>query len=173
MDEQYANGIWNTNACPIVIRYAEVLLTYAEAVNELSGPSADVYDKLDLIRGRVGVPKVDREKYASKETLRRLIRRERGVELAGEGVRRADILRWKDDNGKMVAETVLNGVLERVVGTVNYAETDPTKRAEIDTNAPATDKKIEDRVFKVHNRYNPIPQGAIDNNPNLEQNPGY
>ena len=40
-------------------------------------------------------------------------------------------------------------------------------------NAPATDKKIEDRVFKVHNRYNPIPQGAIDNNPNLEQNPGY
>ena len=84
-----------------------------------------------------------------------------------------DILRWKDDNGKMVAETVLNGVLERVVGTVNYAETDPTKRAEIDTNAPVTDKKIEDRVFKVHNRYNPIPQGAIDNNPNLEQNPGY
>ena len=44
--------------------------TYAEAVNELSGPSADVYDKLDLIRGRVGMPKVDREKYASKETLR-------------------------------------------------------------------------------------------------------
>lgn len=71
LDEQYANGIWNTNACPIVIRYAEVLLTYAEAVNELSGPSADVYDKLDLIRGRVGMPKVDREKYASKETLRR------------------------------------------------------------------------------------------------------
>ena len=173
LDEQYANGIWNTNACPIVIRYAEVLLTYAEAVNELSGPSADVYDKLDLIRGRVGMPKVDREKYASKETLRRLLRRERGGELAGEGVRRADILRWKDDNGKMVAETVLNGVLERVVGTVNYAETDPTKRAEIDTNAPVTDKKIEDRVFKVHNRYNPIPQGAIDNNPNLEQNPGY
>ena len=57
LDEQYANGIWNTNACPIVIRYAEVLLTYAEAVNELSGPSADVYDKLDLIRGRVGMPK--------------------------------------------------------------------------------------------------------------------
>ena len=82
-------------------------------------------------------------------------------------------IQWKDDNGKMVAETVLNGVLERVVGTVNYAETDPTKRAEIDTNAPATDKKIEDRVFKVHNRYNPIPQGAIDNNPNLEQNAGY
>lgn len=173
LDEQYANGIWNTNACPIVIRYAEVLLTYAEAANELSGPTADVYDKLDLIRERVGMPKVDRSKYASKETLRQLIRRERGVELAGEGVRRADILRWKDDSGKMVAETVLNGVLERVVGTIDYSETDPTKRAVVDVNAAATDKKIEDRVFKTHNRYNPFPQSAIDNNPSLKQNPEY
>lgn len=173
LDEQYANGIWHTNACPIVIRYAEVLLTYAEAANELSGPSADVYDKLDLIRERVGMPKVDRAKYASKEALRQLIRRERGVELAGEGVRRADILRWKDENGKMVAETVLNGVLERVVGTIDYTETDPAKRAVIDVNAAVTDKKVEDRVFKPHHRYNPIPQSAIDYNPNLKQNPEY
>lgn len=173
LDEQYANGIWNTNACPIVIRYAEVLLTYAEAANELSGPSADVYDKLDLIRERVGMPKVDRTKYASKEALRQLIRRERGVELAGEGVRRADILRWKDENGKMVAETVLNGILQRVVGTINYSEKDPTKRAVIDVNAAVTDKKVEDRVFKPYHRYNPIPQSAIDYNPNLKQNPEY
>lgn len=173
LDEQYANGIWNTNACPIVIRFAEVLLTYAEAANELTGPSADIYNKLDLIRERVGMPKVDRIKYASKEALRQLIRRERGVELAGEGVRRADILRWKDDKGKMLAETVLNGVLERVVGTINYSETDPAKRAVIDVNAVATDKKIEDRVFKAYNRYNPIPQSAIDNNPSLKQNPEY
>lgn len=173
LDEQYTNGIWNTNACPIVIRYAEVLLTYAEAANELSGPSADVYDKLDLIRERVGMPKVDRVKYATKETLRQLIRRERGVELAGEGVRRADILRWKDENGKMVAETVLNGILERIVGTIDYNETDPGKRAVVDVNAAATDKKIEDRIFKSHHRYNPIPQSAIDYNPNLKQNPEY
>lgn len=173
LDEQYTNGIWNTNACPIVIRYAEVLLTYAEAANELSGPSGDIYDKLDLIRQRAGMPKADRAKYATKETLRQLIRRERGVELAGEGVRRADILRWKDDNGKMVAETVLNGVLQRVVGTLNYSETDPEKRAVIDVNAVATDRKVEDRVFKPHNRYNPIPQSVIDNNPSLKQNPEY
>lgn len=173
LDEQYTNGIWNTNACPIVIRYAEVLLTYAEAANELSGPSADIYDKLDLIRQRAGMPKTDRTKYATKETLRQLIRRERGVELAGEGVRRADILRWKDDSGKMVAETVLNGVLQRVVGTLDYSETDPEKRAVIDVNAVATDRKVEDRVFKPHHRYNPIPQSAIDNNPSLKQNLEY
>lgn len=173
LDEQYANGIWSTNACPIVMRYAEVLLTAAEAANEISGPSADIYDKLDMIRARVGMPAVDRARYATKETLRELIRRERAVELAGEGLRRADILRWTDGSGKMLAETVLNEVLERVVGTVNYNESDPTLRAVIDLNAAASDKKIEDRKFGSHNRYNPIPQSAIDNNPNLTQNPGY
>jgi hypothetical protein len=169
---QYAD-IWDTNACPIVFRYAEVLLTWAEAANELTGPSAEVYDKLDAIRQRVGMPKVDRTKYATKDKLRELIRRERSVEFAGEGLRRADILRWKDASGKMVAETVLNGTLQRVVGTVNYKETEPLKRATIDINAAASDRKIEDRVFHTYNRYLPIPQGKISANPKLEQNPGY
>ena len=169
---QYSD-IWDTNACPIIFRYAEVLLTWAEAVNELSGPSADVYDKLDAIRQRVGMPKVDRTKYATKEKLRELIRRERGVELAGEGVRRADILRWKDASGKMVAETVLNGTLQRMVGSVNYSEKEPLKRAVINPNAEASARKIEDRVFHTYNRYLPIPQSKISANPKLEQNPGY
>lgn len=169
---QYSD-IWDTNACPIIFRYAEVLLTWAEAVNELSGPSADVYDKLDAIRQRVGMPKVDRTKYATKEKLRGLIRRERGVELAGEGVRRADILRWKDASGKMVAETVLNGTLQRMVGSVNYSEKEPLKRAVINPNAEASARKIEDRVFHTYNRYLPIPQSKISANPKLEQNPGY
>lgn len=171
--DQYTGGIFASNACPIVIRYAEVLLTYAEAANELAGPSADIYDKLDEVRMRVGMPTVDRSKYGTKETLRQIIRRERSVEFAGEGVRRPDIMRWKDSNGDMLAETVLNQTLERVVGTINYSETNPTKRAVIDVNASESDKKIEDRVFSTFNRYNPIPQAAIDNNPKLEQNEGY
>lgn len=170
--DQYGD-IWSTSACPIVFRYAEVLLTYAEATNELTGPSADVYDALDQIRTRAGMPIVDRAKYASKDKLRELIRRERGVELAGEGLRRADIVRWKDASGKMVAETVLNGVLTRVVGTINYAEKDQYKRAVINLNAPATDRKIEDRKFAPYNRYLPIPQDSRDKNPKLTQNDGY
>lgn len=170
--EQYSN-IWSTSACPIMFRYAEVLLTYAEATNELTGPSADVYDALDQIRTRAGMPVIDRAKYASKDKLRELIRRERGVELAGEGLRRADIVRWKDASGKMVAETVLNGVLTRVVGTINYAEKDPYMRAVINPNAPATDRKIEDRKFAPYNRYLPIPQDSRDKNPKLTQNDGY
>ncbi len=167
------DDIWDTGACPIIFRYAEVLLSYAEAANELSGPSADVYDAVDLVRTRGGLPAVDRAKYASKETLRELIRRERSVEFAGEGLRRADIVRWKDNSGKMIAETVLNGALNRVVGTVNNAETDVYKRATIDVAASADKKLVENRQFKPHNRYFPIPQSSRDKNPNLTQNPGY
>lgn len=165
---QYAD-MWSTNACPIVFRYAEVLLTYAEAENELNGPSAKVYDLLNQIRNRVGMPDVDQSKYGTQSTLRELIRRERSVELAGEGLRRTDILRWKDANGKMVAETVLNGPLTRIIGTVDHSGTDPYTRATI----TRTDELIENRSFAVHNRYFPMAQSDMDANPNLKQNPGY
>ena len=170
---QYSN-IWNTKCQPIVFRYAEVLLTYCEAANELNGPSAQIYTYLNKVRERAGMPDVDQAKYDTKDKLRELIRRERAVEFAGEGLRRADILRWKDASGKMLAETVLNGTLERRVGTVKMDKSiAPGERATIDVNASASDKKIEDRKFKTTNRYLPIPQGARDANPQLTQNDGY
>lgn len=165
--EQYEDP-WDNDACVIIFRYAEVLLTRAEAENELNGPSAEVYDCLDRIRIRAGMPAVDRGKYGTKETLRELIHRERTIELAGEGFRRADILRWKDADGKMVAETVLNGELKRITGTIDYEESDPYKRAVV-TGAD----NIEIRVFQPYNRYLPIPQEYMDKNPQLTQNPGY
>lgn len=67
-------------------------------------------------------------------------------------------MRWKDDSGKMLAETLLNGPLYRVVGTVDYDETDLYMRATIDVNADAQSRLIETRIFKSHNRYLPIPQ---------------
>lgn len=161
---------WSTGACLIIFRYAEVLLSFAEAKNEVSGPAADVYDAIDLVRERAGMPKVDRTKYATRETLRELIRRERTIELAGEGLRRQDILRWKDASGKLVAETVLNKDLYRITGTVNYDEPDPFKRATV------TGTTLEEggRSFSVvPNRYMPIPQSSIDRNPKLKQNDGY
>ena len=170
---QYAD-MWSTNACPIVFRYAEVLLTYAEAENELHGPSADVYAKINLVRQRAGMPKVDEAKYATKDKLRELIHRERAVEFAGEGLRRADILRWKGADGKMLAETVLNGPLERMVGTVNAQVSNPEARATIDPNALPQAKLVESRTFRPHFRYLPIPQSVIDRNPNFgRNNPGY
>lgn len=164
--DQYGD-VWNSGVCPIVFRYAEVLLTYAEAANELGGPSDEIYGYLDQIRQRVGMPSVDRTKYGTKDKLRELIHRERTVELAGEGLRRADIIRWKE-NGKMLAEKVMNGELLRIEGTVDEAEADPTRRATVTGTAV-----IETRQFSARNRYLPIPQGSIDKNPNLKQNTGY
>ena len=142
-------------------------MTWAEAENELNGPSANVYAMLDKVRTRVGMPAVDQSKYNTKDKLRELIRRERGSEFAGEGLRRADILRWTS-NGKMVAETVLNGPLTRVTGTIDNTATDPTMRAVVSGTS-----KVEDRSFQTYNRYLPIPQWNISDNPKLEQNPGY
>ena len=164
---QYKN-IWDTPACVIVYRYAEVLLSWAEAENELNGPTAKVYDYIDEIRERVGMPKVNKDKYNTKETMRQLIRRERCVELAGEGLRRADILRWKDNSGKMLAETLMNGDLLRVTGTVNNAEAEPTMRAKVTGT-----EVIETRKFEPKHRYLPLGTGLFDSNPNLKQNPGY
>lgn len=164
--DQYGD-VWSSGICPVVFRYAEVLLSYAEAANELSGPSADIYSCLDQVRERAGMPPVDQSKYATKDKLRELIHRERTVELAGEGLRRADILRWKE-NGQMVAEKVMNGELKRITGTVDESVTEPTLRATVTGSAV-----IETRSFTSRNRYLPIPQTSIDKNPSLDQNPGY
>lgn len=172
---QYGSDMWSTDCSPILFRYAEVLLSWCEAENEQNGPSVEVYGYLNQIRNRAGMPSVDEGKYGTKETLRELIRRERGVEMAGEGLRRPDILRWKDASGKMLAEKLLNGNLIRFKGTIDYKESDPTKRAVIDTNVDLGDEKqlkevlIENRVFEPKFRYLPIPQNAMDKNNKLEQ----
>ena len=114
------------------------------------------------------MPDVDQSKYNSKEKLRELIRRERGSEFAGEGLRRADILRWTTPSGKMVAETVLNGTLTRITGTVDTTVVDPTRRAIVNGTSA-----VEERTFHPYNRYLPIPQNNISDNPKLVQNPGY
>lgn len=182
---QYGD-IWKTVACPIIFRYSEVLLTIAESLVEQNMINAEVYDALDEIRTRSGMPKVDRAKYSSQASLRELIRRERGVEFAGEGLRRADLLRWKDSEGKMVAETVLNQPTYRVfaskgeinsngTGGIDYNQADPLKRAQfvIDASHPRA-QKVEDRKFKPYNRYYPIPLSAMDKNSAMtENNPGY
>lgn len=84
----------------MVLRYADILLMYAEAQNEFSGPDASVYNAIDAVRNRVDMPAVSRN--LSQNELRELIRRERRVEFAGEGYYYNDIRRW------MTAETVMN-----------------------------------------------------------------
>lgn len=95
------------------IRYAEVLLIYAEALNELNGnydiaswdgtKTYNVSRSIDEmkrgvrpIRCRAGVPDYKREEYESQALLRAKLKRERQIELMGEGHRYYDLRRWKD-----------------------------------------------------------------------------
>lgn len=81
----------------IHLRYADILLMYAEAKNEQSGPDATVYTAIDQVRARTGIamPATDRVKYDTKEKLRDYIRHERRIEFALEGQRYNDLKRWK------------------------------------------------------------------------------
>jgi hypothetical protein len=124
---------------------------------------------LDKLRLRGGHIILDRAKYDTQEKRRELVRRERTIELAGEGMRRADILRWRDASGKMVAETVLNQPVLRWTGTVDFDEPDPDMRATI----KPTPEVVQNRKFEPHHRYLPFPQAQMDRNPNLIQNDGY
>jgi starch-binding outer membrane protein, SusD/RagB family len=115
------------------IRYADILLMYAEAKNEADGPDGSIYDALDLIRARAGVnmPPVDRVAYSTKETLRDYIRHERRIELALEGQRYFDLKRWH------IAHTVLPllktpGGVSLVFEEKNYLL--PFPQSEIDIN---------------------------------------
>jgi hypothetical protein len=79
----------------IILRYADVLLMYAEAKNEASGPDASVYKAINDIRARPGIKMPPLPEGLTKEQMRDRIRQERRVELALEGLRWSDIKRWK------------------------------------------------------------------------------
>lgn len=144
-----------------LIRYAEVLLTYAEAKIEQNQIDQTVYDALNQVRVRGGLPKVDQARYATQAQLRTLLRRERRVELAMEGLRWYDIQRWK------IGNEVMNGPVYGLrfsnidaAGNVTYTSKDHAK--------------IEDRVFDPAKNYLwPVPQSQMDLGKNLTQNPNY
>jgi hypothetical protein len=136
----------------ILIRYADVLLMYAEAKIELNEADGSVYDAINLVRTRGGMPAVAPGSL-SQATLRDLLRYERRVELAMEGLRIFDIRRWK------IAEVVMPG---QHFG-IDYMDAGQKQ------TIPA-----DNRVFNPTRDYLwPIPQTEIELNPSLTQNPGY
>ena len=115
----------------VILRYADVLLMLAEAENELNGPTASVYNSINQIRARAGMPILPTG--LSKDDMRKKIRHERRVELAFEGQRYFDLKRWK------TAKTVLNAVNDAPIvykfEDKNYLW--PIPQSEIDKNQGA------------------------------------
>ncbi|GAB3255539.1 RagB/SusD family nutrient uptake outer membrane protein [Larkinella harenae] len=158
LDPKYAvNGNHQlSSASFIIFRFAEVLLSYAEAQNEAVGPDASVYEAVNKVRARSELPAL--KAGLTQAQMRVAIQRERRVELAFEEKRWYDLLRLK------LAEKNLNGTLhamkiEQVGGKWTY------------TVIPAPDGL---RTFFANRNYVlPIPQSAMNQNTKLTQNPNY
>lgn len=149
------------------MRYAEVLLNYAEAGNEFGGPNYVVsgatrpitpIEALNLIRARAGMPDVattfkNRGLSVTKESVRDFIYHERQIELAFENQRYYDVRRW------MIVESLPQYIRGcKVTMKDGKPMYDPTVI-------------VENKVFERKHYLFPIPQVEINRNVNMLQNP--
>lgn len=159
MDDNFPiNNPWNISGLQpwIYIRYAEILLNYAEAQNEATGPDASVYSAINLIRQRAGMPILP--SGLSQEVMRKRIWNERQVELAFEEHRFYDVRRWKIAIETENVPAYGIDVTKNSAGILNYSR----KIA------------IDGRHFEEKNYWLPIPREEIQSSNNqLEQNPNY
>lgn len=150
-----------------MMRLSELYLNYAEALNEFSGPSIEIYEALNKIRERAGIPTIqdawsnvtyakNLNKHTNKDGLREIIQQERMIELAFEGHRYYDIRRWK------LAEKYF---------------TTPIKGWSVDEDSEANYYQIMEvsqRSFNSPRDYlQPISFTELSRNPKLIQNPGW
>ncbi len=154
-----------------LMRYAEVLLSYLEAVNEATPGSVD-QSLLNLtindIRDRVSLPPLQVSDLSSQEMVREAVRKERRVELVFEGFRYFDVLRWG------TAKEELNHTFTGV--KLSDDPNAPNFRGSGDSASPVDEDmyyQFETRTWSDHNRYFPIPQNDLNINDNLVQNTGY
>ena len=150
-----------------MIRLAELYLNYAEAANEVNGPTEEVYSMLNSIRDRAGINTVEQawsdatiaatvNKHTTKDGLREIIQHERLIEFAFEGHRYNDLRRWK------MAEEYLNS---------------PVKGWSVDLSTEDGFYSLRDvgnRSFSSPRDYlHPISINELTINTNLIQNPGW
>lgn len=153
----------------MVIRYAEVLLNYAEASYELNNfiSDADLNKSINLIRARVNMPLLTNESVqANGLNMETEIRRERTIELSFEGFRYWDLLRWE------TAETVLPQAL---LGAKYFpAEMPGVSGAQLTPDGFGVWEPTSKRDFNPQRDYLwPLPTKELGLNKNLTQNPGW
>lgn len=160
----------------ILFRYAEVLLNYIEAKAELGDITQGDIDKtVKLLRDRVGMPNIDIGSIATDPdwdfpTLTSLIneiRRERRIELIGEGFRWDDIARWA------AADELIVDKRPKGFKASQIAE-NPFHEDENGFMDPFQEAMPEGYGFKLNRDYlDCIPESQIVLNDNLTQNPGW
>jgi len=189
VDEDWSDDR-KTDPDKILIRYADVLLMFAEAKIELGEIDASVLNAINQVRARAYKVNVTATSLyptvtvTDKDQLRKVVRLERRMEFAWEGLRYMDIIRWK------LADKVLNsdiyGMLDvadlrtKVVnqGLWFFPEVPPI---DADGVADFTSmyskglvRLLADRKFDATKQYLwPIPTKEVLINSNLKQNPGY
>jgi hypothetical protein len=125
-----------------ILRYAEIMLNYAEALNEVQGPCTEVYNMLDKIRSRAGITGsvANRSDLKTKDAMRNFIHKERTIELAFEEHRSWDVRRWN----------VAKEALARPIYGVDVA-----------SNGAITRKTAQTRVFEDKMYLYPIPETEV------------
>ncbi|MCK3684470.1 RagB/SusD family nutrient uptake outer membrane protein [Maribellus sp. YY47] len=151
-----------------IIRMADLYLMKAEILNELNGPGQEVYDEINKIRQRAGIPNVEDvwsnpnlcnslylNWHQDKDGLREIILRERSIEFAFEGSRYWDVVRYK----KATAEfnTPVTGWTGNAYGQQNFFRLEVKQR----------------RQFLNRNYLWPLSLNEMNTNANLIQNPGW
>lgn len=145
-----------TPRCFPIIRYAEILLNYAEARNErLAAPDQQVYQAVEAIRERAGLSPYQLQVGLTQAEMREIIRNERRKELAFEGHRFFDVRRWK------IAEVVENSQLHG---------TEPVRTS---SGKVYNTINVRKRVFNQRMYLWPIPQSEVAKSTDLIQNQGY
>ncbi len=207
LDDKRLDGVTESNNSIPLIRYAEVLLNYAEAKAELNQMDPAIWAQtIGALRVRAGVnsqipntadgylKSVYFPEISDKFILE--IRRERGIELVYEGLRYADLLRWKkgkllemqwkgiyvpaknlpmDLDGNTTPDVAFVDKIPaiKVPGVIYYVINGTNARLTGGTKGHVTWRDDEVRVFDDKKYFKPISNTDIVLNPKLNQNPGW
>jgi hypothetical protein len=144
----------------VFLRYAEVLLNYAEAQNEAVGPDASVYDAINKVRQRSEIAALPAG--LTKDQMRAAIARERRVEFCFEDKRYLDNKRLAQA-AKVMGKARHNMVIRNSVPSNNSGVWVYSVEPEVKYSV-----KFDPKQYM-----NPIPQNVLDQNSGIKQNPGY
>ncbi len=145
----------------IYFRLAEMYLNYAEAMNEVEGPTQRVRDAVNTVRSRSDVVDLPEGLTSDKKSMRERIQRERAIELCFEEHRWWDARRWSTGEEGELASKWFGGPMYKMVINVDGE------------NVSYSREMYYTRIFQPRNNLYQIPIEEMYKNTLLVQNPGY